>query len=273
MQSHHSRLVNSARLIKHSFSLAALALGVSVNLAALGILAPQRAAAQTQVSITYLRDTTGPGGVVSTAQSSFVSSGVATVSVLASFTGNGYNFGGSGSFLQPPPGEAAISDGDSFIVTPIIDPDLYLNYQLHNESGFDLSSLTFTLAPTSDLYFFSTTDFPTASSALLGTPTFGGFIGRNTFNGNVRNAYKSVTFSSSRAGETLTSNGQGIFSLAIHIPDASIGQSFAAVISPNGLAPLAFPATAPEPGTLSLLLPLGLVLGAATRAKWRNRTS
>jgi hypothetical protein len=269
----NSRLANSAGPGRHFVALAASVVFCLASIGAFSANTAAQAQSQTQVTLTYLRDTEGPGGVVDTATSQFVRPGVARVSVFASFTGQGYGFFG-GNQIAPsdtvPDGTAQVDNGEAFIVTPIIDPDLYLNYQLHNESGVNITSLTFTLDPSLELYFFQTQDFPTASTALLGTPLFGSPVSSLSFNGVQRDAFKSVTFSSLR-GESLPIDGQGIFSLAIHVPEGQLGQKFYGIISPNGLPPLAVPGTsAPEPGSLALLLPAGIALGAAVRVKARR---
>ena len=277
MQSHHSRLAKWASLDGNVSVLTMLAVSVYLSLSAVGIFLPQSAAAQetpppqTQISFTYLRYNAAAAPAVTTDQSTFIRSGLASVSVIASFTGNGYNLvpppppSGFISFLESPQ-EASVSDGDAFIVTPIIDPDLNVLYTLHNQTGITLTSLTFTLQPTANLYFYDT---QSTSGDALKQHQFSGSVGLTTFNNVTREGFRSLTFT----GGGIANNVPNDFSFSLHVPDGTPGQGYAAVLSPNGLTPLAFPSTtAPEPGTLMLLLPVGMMLGAATRTKWRGRT-
>ena len=278
MQIQHSRPVKWASLGINVSARITLAVSVCLILSALGIFSRTPAAAQpqTQVNLTYLKYDAELGPSLTTTPSTFISPGEASVSVTASFTGRGYGLGlsfltgggsgGSGEFLEAPQ-EAQVSDGDAFIVTPIIDPDLDVLYSLHNDTGVVLTSLTFTLQPTTDLYFYSTR---TTNGDALKQFQFSDSVGMTTFNNATREGFRSLTF----FGGSISQGAFNDFSFSLHAPDGTPGQSYAAVLSPNGFKSLAFPNTsAPEPGTLMLLLPVGILIGTATRAKWRNRTS
>lgn len=277
---HHSRPAKRVRRAHCAKAFAALASGLFLSLGALSVFSPQKAAAQTQpqtqVSFTYLQyrgsNPSGPTTPIVTTDFSTpvgTNPGFAFISVQASFTGRGYGFGGGGDRIGPGDfgGQAEVADGDAFIVTPIIDPDLNVNYVLHNESGIILDSLTFTLDPDADLYFF---DNGTIGTPNLRKVTFSNSVGETTFQNLSRTGYKTLTFSSLTVGDVIGINGISTFNFSMHIPDGRQGQQFAAVLSPNNFTPLASP-TAPEPGTLMLLVPVGIMLGTVAKARRRRR--
>jgi hypothetical protein len=146
-----------------------------------------------------------------------------------------------------------------------------VNYILRNETGTILSSLTFTLEDTSDFYFFNSDTSGTGFRALSDVK-FSDSIGLTSFQGNEREGFRSLTFSAPKGRSGISQNGIGVFNFAIHVPDGKIGQQFTTVLSPNGATPLSVRGV-PEPGTLLLLLPMGVLLGMKAKARSRKRLS
>ncbi|MES2460055.1 MAG: hypothetical protein V4671_05685 [Armatimonadota bacterium] len=166
---------------------------------------------------------------------------------------------------------ANVEDGTAFVVTPTIDPQLLLTFNLKNDvispptSPFIIRSLTYTLQDAPDFYFDSL--FPFGPSSSRFTADFTDRIGSTgtRFRSLVFTAIQTDSFSG------LTFGDSEEFRFAINVP-GTIGRNYGVQLRSNGAQQAEFdiPSTyAPEPGAASLLL-LGLVCLPAAGAKVRR---
>jgi hypothetical protein len=159
---------------------------------------------------------------------------------------------------------ASLEDGSAFVVTPTIDPELRLFYNLTNLSDELLTSLTFTLESAPDFYFDSQSGFEPRSSRFTG-------VFAEPLDGS-RTRFRSLIFTTSSGFNGLTIGSSEQFSFAINVP-GTIGKSYGVQLRANGEPELPFSiaATAPEPGSASLLVLAGAVCLPIAGLKVRRR--
>ncbi|MBC8103433.1 MAG: hypothetical protein H7Z41_12715 [Cytophagales bacterium] len=232
-------------------------------LSVFGAFSPAASWAQTPdiIEVDYLDDATG---LVTTATGN-INSGIAFISVTARYIGEDSLLTSESESGPSLNAVGNVGVGTSFIVRPIIDPELRLTYRLVNRSLENLTAISYTLPDVEDLYFNrDSSAFPIFSDA-LNAPVqyFNPVLG--VTGQPISGRFRTVVFQAlaSQTGLTFGNDPEGsntgVFTLAINVPGAIANQpgqpptEFGGIINVNDEAlPENF--SAPEPGSAVLLL-------------------